>query len=221
MDDQSPSVPVMTLEQAQIRAAWLAEAPQRVVIGLVGAPGSGKSTVSDHLTASLLSAVAVPMDGFHFSNEVLRDLGRRQRKGAPDTFDVAGYVALLQRLRADAGVVYAPRFDRSLEESIGSAIAVAPECRVVVTEGNYLLAQDYGWDAVRSHLDEVWYLDVPRESLVKRLVARRVSHGHPEAEARAWVDNVDSPNIDHVVATAHKADFILTIPEAQGAQGEQ
>ncbi len=206
----------MDLAQACSRAVSLANSGERVIVGIVGPPGAGKSTVTASLMASIADAVAVPMDGFHLSNEVLTDLGRRERKGAPDTFDVAGYVALLNRLRGDAGTIYAPRFDRSLEESIGSAIPVPPECTLVITEGNYLLADDHGWSEVRTLLDEVWYLDVPREVLVSRLVARRMSDGHPEGEARTWVKDVDVPNMARVEATAARADRVLTTPDLEG-----
>ncbi len=116
-------------------------ADRRAVLGICGAPGSGKSTLAAQLVAAIgPAAVVVPMDGFHLHDDELARLGLSDRKGAPETFDVAGYVALLRRLRAETGhTVYAPEFDRSREESVAGAIAVRPEHRLVVTEGNYLL----------------------------------------------------------------------------------
>ena len=113
----------------------------RAVLGICGAPGAGKSTLAARLAEAVgPAAVVVPMDGFHLHDDELARLGLSDRKGAPETFDVAGYVALLRRLHIETDhVVYAPEFDRSREESIAGAIAVRPEHRLVVTEGNYLL----------------------------------------------------------------------------------
>lgn len=196
------------------RASALAERPGRTILGIVGPPGAGKSTVSEALCRALGGrAVLVGMDGFHLDNEVLVALGRRERKGAPDTFDAPGYVALLRRLRSPGPeVVYAPRFDRSLELSIGSAVPVPPEIPLVVTEGNYLLHDEDGWDRVRPLLDEIWYLDVPAAELRRRLVARRKGHGESEAGALAWVTEVDEPNAALISRRREAADLIVHQP---------
>lgn len=196
------------------RARALAESGGRSILGIAGPPGAGKST----LTAALLEAlgdraVAVGMDGFHLANAELIRLGRRDRKGAPDTFDVDGYITLLARLRTQtSGVIYAPEFDRELEESVGSAVAVHAETPLVITEGNYLLRADGGWQGVRPLLDEAWYLELPASVRHDRLVARRVSHGHPRGEATAWVRDVDGPNANVVEATRPRADLVVTLP---------
>lgn len=199
------------MEDLVARAAALAAGPARRLLGIVGPPGAGKSTLSAALLTGLGDRAAlVGMDGFHLDNEVLVALGRRDRKGAPDTFDVGGYVSLLRRLRAqDEDVVYAPRFDRSLELSIGSAVPVPCEIPLVITEGNYLLHDDHGWGAVRPLLDEVWFLDVPGDELRRRLIARRMGHGEQESEAVAWVTQVDEPNIAVVVARRETADLVV------------
>lgn len=196
------------------RAAALSAGPGRRILGIVGPPGAGKSTVSEALGRLLGERAAlVGMDGFHLDNEVLVALGRRQRKGAPDTFDVAGYVALLRRLRSPGPeVVYAPRFDRSLELSIGSAVPVLPETPLVITEGNYLLHDQGGWEQVRPLLDEVWFLDVPAVELRRRLVARRMGHGESEAEALAWVTEVDEPNAALISNGRDAADLLVREP---------
>lgn len=201
------------------RARSLIADGSRHILGIIGAPGAGKSTVSDALAEALgEDAVIVGMDGFHLDNDELVRLGRRDRKGAPDTFDVDGYVALLSRLAAAGRTttspgtpIYAPRFDRSLEASIGSAVLVRPEVPLVITEGNYLLLEEHGWHAVAAHLDESWYVDVDDEVRRERLIARRLGHGHPQDEAVAWVLDVDEPNARLVDATRHRADRIVTL----------
>lgn len=206
----------MTIRALAERARELAADGRRRILGIAGPPGAGKSTVTAALLEALGDrAVVVGMDGFHLSNAELRRLGRRERKGAPDTFDVDGYVALLRRLSAQAeGTIHAPVFDRELEESIGSAVAVRADTPLVITEGNYLLLADHGWHEVRDLLDEVWYIDVDAETRRRRLVTRRLGHGHPLAEATAWVEHVDEPNASLVDATRERADLIVRIAEA-------
>ena len=151
------------LEQLARRAATLARRPGRAILGLTGPPGAGKSTLAERLVTELAGDAAyLPMDGFHLAHRVLAEMGRVDRKGAPDTFDAAGYAAVLRRLRDPReGCVYAPRFDRDIEDSIAGAIPVGPSVPLVITEGNYLLLPDGAWAQVRPLLDEVWYLDLP------------------------------------------------------------
>lgn len=202
------------LDELVERARVLAATGGRRVLGLAGTPGAGKSTVSGALLTALGDdAVLVGMDGFHLANEELVRLGRRDRKGAPDTFDVEGYVALLDRIRA-GHEVYAPRFDRGLEESIGSAVLVPAGVPLVITEGNYLLHDAFGWDAVASRLDEIWFLDVDAEERRERLIARRLSHGHASDEAVAWVREVDERNAAVVERGRHRADLVVTVSDA-------
>jgi pantothenate kinase len=199
-------------EAALARARTLASPGQRRLLGIVGPPGAGKSTVAEALVASLGHlAVAVPMDGYHLAQEELERLGRAARKGAPDTFDSAGYVSLLRRLRQPVAgeTVYAPAFRREIEEPIAGAIGVAPEVPLVVTEGNYLLLDQPHWRNVAGLLDEVWYLDVDDALRVQRLVARHVRHGRSPEAARAWVESTDDPNARLIAATRSKATWHL------------
>jgi pantothenate kinase len=155
-------------------------------------------------------AVAVSLDGFHLANKTLAELGRLDRKGAIDTFDAYGYLAALRRIRAETGhTVYMPAFDRALEESIAGAIAVDPNVRLVVTEGNYLLAAADPWPEVRHEIGEVWYLDLDDAVRRERLVARHVHFGRPEAEARRWVEEVDEVNARLIAATRDSADLVV------------
>ncbi|HJP74642.1 MAG TPA: nucleoside/nucleotide kinase family protein [Pseudonocardiaceae bacterium] len=181
------------------------------MLGITGAPAAGKSTLAAKLVAALDGrAVVVGMDGFHFANSELARLGRAERKGAPDTFDAAGYVALLRRLRA-AGpeVVYAPEFRREIEEPIGSAVPVPAEVPLVVTEGNYLLLDTPPWQQVRSLLDEVWFLRPPEPERVGRLVARHQAYGRSLAAAKERALGSDQRNAELIEATAARADRII------------
>lgn len=203
------AAPVLELDQLVARARRLAAA-DRAVVGICGAPGSGKSTVAQRLAAAVgPGAVVVPMDGFHLTDTELRRLGRADRKGAPDTFDVAGYVALLHRLRAEAdSMVYAPEFDRTVEQSLAGAIAVRPEHRLVLTEGNYLLLDSPGWAGVRPLLDEVWFVVSEETTRVGRLVERHVRHGRTQDAAQRWVARSDEANAELVAQTQWRADVL-------------
>jgi pantothenate kinase len=190
----------------------------RRILGITGAPGSGKSTLADALVAALApQAVLVSMDGFHLCNVELRRLGRLERKGAIDTFDAAGYLHLLRRLhsREDA-VVYAPRFDRALEESIGSAIPVPADVPLIVTEGNYLLADGPSWSQIRSLLDECWYVEPGEERRLSRLIARHVEFGRSPREAYERSHGSDGRNAELIRSTKPRATRVVEVPELPG-----
>ena len=195
------------------RATGLASGPGRAVLGIAGTPGSGKSTLAARLVAAVGPAAAwVPMDGFHLADAALDRLGRRSAKGAPDTFDGWGYLALLRRLAAETShPVYAPDFERTLEQPLAGSIAVGPEVRLVVTEGNYLLLDAEPWTLVRATLTEVWYVEVDEAVRLERLVARHVAFGKAEAAARDWVAAVDEPNARLVAARRAAADLVVTV----------
>jgi pantothenate kinase len=192
------------------RARALIEPGRRAVLGIAGPPGAGKSTLAGLLVSELGPVAAlVPMDGFHLAQVELGRLGRAARKGAPDTFDVHGYAALLARLRSEMReTVYAPAFRRDLEEPIAGAIPVAPTVALVVTEGNYLL-DGPPWDRARALMDEVWYVELDEQVRTSRLIARNLAHGRSPDEARQWVAGVDQPNAARVEKGRAGADFIV------------
>ena len=202
---------------ARIRANELIKRSGRALLGLVGPPGAGKSTLAAALQAEFADvAQVVPMDGFHLANAELERLGRRARKGAPDTFDAGGYVALLRRLLAqgDDEIVYAPEFRRGIEEPVANAIPVFARTQLVITEGNYLLLDEGPWAEVRGLLDETWYVDVDDELRVERLMQRHVQFGRDAEDAAAWVANTDEPNARLIEASRVRASFVFNWDDA-------
>lgn len=200
------------LAELTARARRLAVPGTRRILGLAGAPGAGKSTLAARLVDRLGGlATLVPMDGFHLAQAELRRLGRAERKGAPDTFDAAGYAALLARLRAaePGTVVYAPAFDRALEEPVAGSVPVDPEVPLVVTEGNYLLHDDGAWAAVRPLLDEVWFLELDDRRRVHRLIERHVRFGKDRPYAERWVKESDEANARLVTTGRGRADLVV------------
>jgi pantothenate kinase len=196
---------------ADIRA--LLQRSPRVLVGITGPPGAGKSYFATELVAALDAEVAayVPMDGFHLSNAQLVRLGRRDRKGAVDTFDVGGYVAALDRAADgyDATDVYVPDFDRRLDEPVAAGLVVPAAARVVVTEGNYLGLDVDGWAPVRGKLARLYYVDCPAQVRRERLIQRHMAGGRSLEEVQAWVDTVDEPNARLIAITRDRCDRVF------------
>lgn len=193
------------------RARGLSDGGGRRILGIAGCPGAGKSTVARRLVVALGDvAVLVGMDGYHLAQAELVRLGRTERKGAPDTFDAAGYVALLRRLRApSADIVYAPEFRRAIEEPVAGAVPVPPEASLVVTEGNYLLLATAPWSAIRALLDEVWFLAPDERTRRRWLTDRHRRYGRSPGQAAERTAGSDERNARLIAPTASRADLIL------------
>ena len=219
-DHADPSGPLILDEaQAWQRLLWLIQRhPGRILLGVAGQPGAGKTTYADYLAACTVDAAVVGLDGFQFSSGALIRTGRGARRGAPDTFDLEGYLALLRRLRReDQHTVWAPEYRRDLEEPVGAAVPVRATTRVVVTEGNYLLLPQRQWLEARALCHEVWYVEVPDRVRVERLVGRHRHFGRSKAQARARVTvGVDAENAHIVAATRDRADVVVRLSLSEG-----
>ncbi len=186
-----------------------ADVQGRFIVALAGPPGAGKSTLAGKLVDALgKDARVVPMDGFHFDDAILNARGQRNRKGAPETFDVAGYRHLLSRLR-DEDEVAIPVFDRALELSRGSADLVTAQHRILVAEGNYVLLNEAPWTGLADFFDMTVMIDVAQSELDRRLLDRWAFYGKTPEAARAWIDGNDMPNIRRVTQGSRKADITV------------
>ncbi len=184
---------------------------RRFVVAIAGPPGSGKSTLAANLNEVLPqgSSIVVPMDGFHYDDDILEQRGLRARKGAPETFDYAGFESLLRRIRAGEPDIAIPVFDRSLELSRAGAAIIDHDVKFILVEGNYLLLDEAPWSGLAAHFDYSVFVDVPRFELERRLRERWREHGKSDEEARAWIAGNDMPNIERVLASRRKADLVV------------
>lgn len=203
---------VADLDQFEQQIRRRAARRPRLLVGIAGEPGSGKSTVTDALRARLMPDAAVlDMDGFHLPQARLMELGRRDRMGAPDTFDVDGFVDALERVRANDGDVPVPKFDRRIEESVADAAVIRQRHTIVLVDGNYLLHDADGWARVEPLLDVVFYLDPPQRVRQERLIERHVRFGKTPDAAREWTLGPDERNAELIRAGRWRADHVVTL----------
>ena len=185
----------------------------RLLVALAGAPGSGKSTLATELSRRLTLQkcvnVVVPMDGFHLDNGLLEVHGLLARKGAPETFDAAGFIRTVNALRRQDNVVV-PTFDRTRDIAIAGAIHIPPECPVVILEGNYLLFNEAPWSVLHQAWDISAYLDVPMPEIRARLIQRWLSLNLSRAAATRRAESNDIPNAQRIIGAPLPADFTLT-----------
>ncbi len=202
----------ITQEEAKAIVVECAKKSNRTIIGIVGKPGGGKSTLSKYLLKGMdpTTVSVVPMDGFHLSNKVLKELGRTDRKGAPDTFDVNGFTALIKRIKLDSSdPIYYPVFDRSIEESIAAQGVVYPSTRVVIVEGNYLMHNKDGWQEISPLLDQSWYAFLDEDIRISRLISRHIAFGKDPESAKAWAKGSDQINADLIETGVGRCDFLI------------
>lgn len=202
-----------TIDSLIDHAKSLAATGPRSILGICGAPGSGKSTLARVLCDEIGSAsVVVPMDGFHLAQSELERLGRAQRKGALDTFDGGGFVALLRRLAVPTEpVVYAPAFDRTIEDPVAASIPVSCDVSLVIVEGNYLLVDDAPWGEVRELMTESWYVSIEDALRLERLMARHIRFGRSPELARAFAHGSDQENAELIASTSSRADHHIDL----------
>lgn len=207
------SIVLKSISEAISRIEYLLDqSKDRVVIGVVGKPGAGKSTFTAELIKNLsdIKPTLVPMDGYHLSNSQLASLGLSDRKGAFNTFDATGYVNLLRRINSESNTdIYFPVFHREIEESYAADGVVKVGCRLVITEGNYLLFDQGGWQAVKAELTEAWFIKVDDRIRVDRLIKRHELYGKDKQSAILWATGSDEINAKAVENNIVKADVII------------
>ena len=201
---------MQTAQDITARIVQRASDRRRIIVALAGPPGAGKSTLSERLLAALPEgeAALVPMDGFHFDNAVLDVMGLRDRKGAPETFDCAGLVATLRRIRSGEDDVAVPLFDREADLARAGAAIIPVGARLILVEGNYLLLDRAPWSELAPLFDLTIFIDVPMAELERRMLARWSDLGRSEEAARAWVEGNDLPNARLVIEGSRQADIL-------------
>lgn len=205
---------IETLDELARLVRARASRDQRLIVAIAGPPGAGKSTLAEALLEALNrdvpgTAGLVPMDGYHFDNAVIEPLGLLARKGSPETFDAAGLISALRRIRSGGEDVAVPVFDRSADLSRAGARIIARDQRVVLVEGNYLLLDSPPWDELAPLFDLTIFVEVNEAELERRRLQRWRQHGWKPERARRHVEHNDMPNGRLVVGRSRAADLVI------------
>jgi pantothenate kinase len=211
------SIPALATADLARRVLGLLGGNGRIILGIAGSPGAGKTTLARQLVEHLNQgegmprAVYLPMDGFHLANATLDRLGIHDRKGAIDTFDGWGFVALLNRVLVERDhTVYAPSFERTVDEGIAGEVAIPADAQIVIVEGNYLLVDQEPWNRIPGLLAESWFCETAADERLTRLVDRHTRHGRTPEAAHAWASSVDGANAVLIEATRSRADLVVS-----------
>lgn len=193
------------------RADALRADGRRHLLGIVGSPGAGKSTLARLVCDQLEQCVVVPMDGFHLAHTQIEKQGKVDTKGAIDTFDAHGYVALIERIARDTSTtIYAPEYRRTIEDGIAGAIPVTPTDTLVITDGNYLLVDADPWSRLTQTIDEFWFVEPPEDLRVERLIARHIESGKTPQHARRQSLGSDEDNAALIRSCRDRATVVVS-----------
>lgn len=202
-----------SIQEVAAFVAQLTARGPRLLVAVAGPPASGKSLLAQALGEAVtregrLTRI-IPMDGFHLDNTVLDARGLRGRKGAPETFDAAGFIALMRRMKEGGEVVY-PLFDRSRDLAVAGAGVIDSARDIAIVEGNYLLFDEDPWRQLQPLWDLTIWLDEPEAVLLDRLVQRWVDHDHAPEAARLRAESNDIPNCRRIIRSRLPADFTFS-----------
>jgi pantothenate kinase len=191
---------------------------KRFLLAITGVPGAGKSTLADLLMKNINKvlkderAIVIPMDGYHYHNDILIQRDLLSLKGIPQTFDAQKFVMLIREIASEKiGKLYCPSYDRSLHNPVERSIVIENKHKIIIIEGNYLLLDTYPWNELVDFFDESWFIETPSTTTKERLIHRHVLTGRSVEEALSKISSTDAPNAELIIQTRHRATKIITV----------